>query len=85
MAGERRYELRRGRLVLDGLLRLDSAIGQISRGETWKQASSHIAQDDEDGFSNGSTARGIIRPAVITTYSITELCADAATCLIYIA
>lgn len=26
---------------------------------------------------------GYIRPAVITTYSITELCADAATCTLY--
>jgi hypothetical protein len=28
---------------------------------------------------------GYIRPAVIATYSIEEMCADAATCLAYIA
>jgi hypothetical protein len=27
---------------------------------------------------------GYIRPAVITSYSITELCADAAACLLYL-
>ena len=27
--------------------------------------------------------KGYIRPAVIVTYSITELCADAATCFTY--
>ena len=28
--------------------------------------------------------KGYIRPAVIATYSITELCADAATCDLYL-